>query len=97
MGRGNFMEKMQKIFLSTLLKIPPENSLPRNSHKTEMTSRNYDVNDHVYSKLKSIYLCTDLANIKIIWNLTLSLTNLYGYWLELLNNHEVKQLDFDLE
>jgi len=29
-----------------------------------MISLNYDVNDHVYSK--SIYLCTDLANIEVI-------------------------------
>jgi len=53
---------------SSLQKVSPENSLPlpRNRQKTEMISISYDVNDHVYSKSKSIQLRTDLANIEVI-------------------------------
>jgi len=51
----NFIAKLEKFF-NTMQKIPLEISLPlsRNCQKTEMISHGYDVNDHVYSKSKSI-------------------------------------------
>jgi len=52
----------------------------------------YYVSDHVYSKLKSIQLCTDLANIEVIRILALSYTDLYRYLLRLFINYEVKQI-----
>jgi len=47
---------MWKIFLKVIQKISPENSLPlpRNRWKTEKISLRYDVNDHAYSKSKSV-------------------------------------------
>jgi len=39
---------------------------------TSMISLSYDINDHVYSKTKSVQLCVDLASIKDIRILTLT-------------------------
>jgi len=42
-------------------KFSPEYALPlpRNCQKTEMISLSYDVNDHIYSKSKSVKLRSD--------------------------------------
>jgi len=53
-GRNSFNKL--KIAMNTMQKISPEYSspLPRNRQKNEMISLGYYVNDHVYSKTKSI-------------------------------------------
>jgi len=51
------------------LKIP--NRYREIVKKNEKISLRYDVNDHVYTKSKSIQLRTDLANIEVIRILTL--------------------------
>jgi len=64
----NFIVKDTEIFLNIAQKFRlHKNSLPLtwNRQKTEMTSLSYDVNDNIYSKSKSIYFCTDLANIEV--------------------------------
>jgi len=45
---------MQKKFSEHNAKIGNSLPLPRNRQQTEMISLSYDVNDHVYSKSKSI-------------------------------------------
>jgi len=58
-------------------KISPENFVRyREIAKNEMISFSYDVNDHVYTNLKSNQLRTDLANIEVRWILTLSWTDI---------------------
>jgi len=39
-----------------------------------------------------MHLNTDLANIEVIRIFTLSWTDLYRYWLEILNNYKVKEI-----
>jgi len=65
-GRNSNL-KIRKIFLNSIRKISPENSLllPRNRQKTEMISLSYNVNGHVCSKSKSVEIHTDLVNLKV--------------------------------
>jgi len=53
---SNFIIKNAKVFLNTMRKVSPENflPLPRHRKKRKWISLDYDVNDHVYSKSKSI-------------------------------------------
>jgi len=50
-----------------------------------MISLSYDVNDHVYSKVKIHLISYGFNQYREVTRfLTLSLTDLYGYWLGLL-------------
>jgi len=52
----NFIVRNMEIYYEQIAKKLPENSLPlpRSRKKNEIISLNFDFNDHVYSKFKSI-------------------------------------------
>jgi len=52
----------------------------------------YDVNDHVYSKVKIYLTSYGFSQYRSTRILTLSCTDLYGYLLGLLTNYEVEQM-----
>jgi len=60
----NFLNPKAKAFARKFLTVTEKPS------KIELISLSYDVNDHVYSKSKSIYLCTNLVYIAVTQVLT---------------------------